>query len=158
VSSPTTRRPFRFQAAWLTHRGFYPLVCENVHNDMEFSAALEGLTAKVKWWNSNVFGNIHWRKKRIWARLEGICRAIENRVSHHLIGLERKLKQKYNPPRRAFMVSKVTVKVDFGERKTKSFHTTLPLWAHPPRTRKRSKASWRKSSRNRWPTLRPVIR
>nr|CAD1835881.1 unnamed protein product [Ananas comosus var. bracteatus] len=65
VSSPTTRRPFRFQAAWLTHRGFYPLVCENVHNDMEFSAALEGLTAKVKWWNSNVFGNIHWRKKRI---------------------------------------------------------------------------------------------
>lgn len=54
------QRPFRFQAAWLTHLEFRPFfVMDSWENSLPLNEALVSFTEKVKVWNKQVFGNIH---------------------------------------------------------------------------------------------------
>lgn len=71
VANPNRRRrPFRFQAAWLTHSDFPNLMHQNWNAADSWkcqAARFQGAAIK---WNKKVFGNIFARKKSIMKKLE----------------------------------------------------------------------------------------
>ncbi|RYR07490.1 hypothetical protein Ahy_B05g074848 [Arachis hypogaea] len=59
------RRPFRFMVAWLTHPNFSNIVNNNWNPASSWSECIFNFQNVVKFWNFNVFRNIHKRKSRI---------------------------------------------------------------------------------------------
>ncbi|KAJ8449185.1 hypothetical protein Cgig2_027187 [Carnegiea gigantea] len=72
----SARRPFRFQAAWLSHAQFEECVTDNWQPDLTLGPLLQHLAKSFDDWNKRVFGNLFHRKKVLWARIEGIQRAL----------------------------------------------------------------------------------
>ncbi|KAJ4849688.1 hypothetical protein Tsubulata_006712 [Turnera subulata] len=87
-------RPFRFQAAW--HPDFEDFIKQAWNTDGNMVSTTQKFVAKVQEWNKRVFGNIHWKKKRVLARLAGIQRFLENRPSPYLSKLELELKMEFD--------------------------------------------------------------
>lgn len=62
----TTRRPFRFEASWLTHPTFKDFIRQNWNNSpptegskmFQFQQKLKFLKFQLKNWNKEIFGNI----------------------------------------------------------------------------------------------------
>ena len=59
-------RPFRFEAVWLQHGEFTDFIKTNWETGIVVPEALEGLSAHLKVWNKEVYGNIFQRKKEFW--------------------------------------------------------------------------------------------
>ncbi|KAL7183941.1 hypothetical protein ACSBR2_026167 [Camellia fascicularis] len=90
-------RPFRFEAAWLSHPNFSEVVNDSWLNmDCHFLAAINNFTQNVKTWNRDVFGNIFKRKRSLLARIEGIQKAQALNFSHNLHILEKDLIKQFN--------------------------------------------------------------
>ena len=51
-------RPFRFEVAWLQHGEFIDFIKTNWETDITMPEALEGMSAHLKVWNKEVYGNI----------------------------------------------------------------------------------------------------
>ncbi|CAL9240148.1 unnamed protein product, partial [Arabidopsis halleri] len=64
-SVDASRRPFRFEAAWLSHEGFKELLATSWDARLSTPEALAGLKWKLKKWNKQVFGDIHTRKEKL---------------------------------------------------------------------------------------------
>ncbi|XP_010484806.1 PREDICTED: uncharacterized protein LOC104763089 [Camelina sativa] len=62
VKGNPQRRPFRFEAAWLSHRGFKELVSTSWNGELVTPEALQRLTTILQKWNREVFGDINRRK------------------------------------------------------------------------------------------------
>lgn len=77
-------RPFRFQAAWLTHPHFNNFLRENWINNKGLGYATENFGNKVKVWNKNVFGNIFQKKRKILERIDKIDRILSFHKSYRL--------------------------------------------------------------------------
>jgi len=68
-----TRRPFRFEAFWLSHPDFHQFVSNewlSYHPPtgskmFQFQKKLKHLKGKIKFWNRTIFGNIHHGKANI---------------------------------------------------------------------------------------------
>jgi len=54
---------------------------------------LSELAVVLTTWNKEVFGNLFRRKRKLWARLEGIQRKIAEGAPRHILKLERRLRQ-----------------------------------------------------------------
>lgn len=65
-------RPFRFEAAWLLHKGFEAWLKREWLADTKLTAALKDLTVKLRTWNQDTFSNIFRRKRRNEQRLGGV--------------------------------------------------------------------------------------
>ncbi|KAL8141825.1 hypothetical protein V2J09_014857 [Rumex salicifolius] len=76
ISVNRERKPFRFEAAWLLHSDFHPFVRWSWCKEAE-----------------DVFGNIHKKKVRLLARIEGLQKTIERRNCQGLIDLDGKLRE-----------------------------------------------------------------
>ncbi|XP_015958574.1 uncharacterized protein LOC107482557 [Arachis duranensis] len=63
------RRPFRFQAAWLSHPDFTHMVNSNWKIQDSWNNGLNAFRTSLKKWNTDVFGNILKRKSKILRRL-----------------------------------------------------------------------------------------
>ncbi|XP_038688766.1 uncharacterized protein LOC119987931 [Tripterygium wilfordii] len=63
---------FRFQAAWLTHPEFHNLIQDNWDSGDTITNNNTRIASVLSAWNSNTFGNIFRRKRRLWARLGGV--------------------------------------------------------------------------------------
>ncbi|KAL7166943.1 hypothetical protein ACSBR2_037579 [Camellia fascicularis] len=90
-------RPFRFEAAWMTHPGLIDVINSswtNMNHNLIDSTA--DFTCKVKEWNRVVFGNIFKRKRHLLARIEGLQKCLANNFSHSLQILEKELITQYN--------------------------------------------------------------
>lgn len=61
VGDPS-RRPFRFEAAWLQHPAFQELLLSSWNGSMSTPTALNELRVKLKKWNREVFGDVQRRK------------------------------------------------------------------------------------------------
>ncbi|KAJ4832557.1 hypothetical protein Tsubulata_000126 [Turnera subulata] len=85
---PKAQRPFRFQAAWLTHEEFASFVDSTWDRQCNSVEAIQKFIPAVHDWNKRVFGNILRRKKRLLARLAGIQRFLEQKPSIFLTKLE----------------------------------------------------------------------
>ena len=89
-------------------------------------SATVGFTRKVRKWNSEVFGNLFARKRRVLNRLSGTQRALANNPSESLLQLEKWLIEEYSSillheeeywP----LKSRINAAV-FGDRNTSYFH------------------------------------
>lgn len=65
-------RPFKFLASWLDHSKFIDVVRQSWKNARLVFVNLDLFTALVKEWNSTVFGNIFYHKRRTIRELERI--------------------------------------------------------------------------------------
>ncbi|KAK2452596.1 ABC transporter B family member [Trifolium repens] len=86
--------PFRFQAAWFTHKD-YPQLVKNTwthdNNNNNIVGCLQNVARESSTFNKEVFGNVFSRKKEVEARLRGIQRALENIDSANLVRLQKEL-------------------------------------------------------------------
>ncbi|KAI9093716.1 hypothetical protein K1719_027165 [Acacia pycnantha] len=69
-----------FLAAWLTHPDFKPLVKRIWERDPNILNCITTFTEEVKIWNSETFGAIGKRKRRLLSRIRGIQSKLED---HH---------------------------------------------------------------------------
>nr|KYP46578.1 Transposon TX1 uncharacterized [Cajanus cajan] len=127
LSETKKDRPFRFQAAWATHKGFKKIVKDAWIRSMP--TLVNGLNTVRKEaieFNRNVFGNIFLRKREIQARLNGAQLELEKRQSKSLTRLETKLQEELNEvclQEEFLWFQKSREKwVRFGDRNTTFFH------------------------------------
>ena len=92
VKTAARKPPFRFLAAWLSHSHFEQLVHENWSPIAPLSRKLQHLASNLERWNRDVFGNLFFRKRQLWARIDGIQRALSSGGPQYLRKLEHKLR------------------------------------------------------------------
>lgn len=84
------RRPFRFEAIWLTHPSFNNLILDNWRpNQASFPSQLRELQGTLKQWNQEVFGNIFYQKKILWKKLKNLEKRMIHGRSDHLINMQK---------------------------------------------------------------------
>lgn len=84
---------FRFQAAWTIHDDFPEIVANAWKKEGMFQDKVNATRDALVKWNTESFGNIHKRKRRLEARLEGLQRHLEVKRSNNLIKLETKIRK-----------------------------------------------------------------
>ena len=89
----TSTRPFKFQAAWMSHEQFQTFLSANWQTEEPLGVALQDLAQKLQNWNKEVFGNIFHQKRHLMARLAGIQKSLSIKVDKGLIKLEAKLRR-----------------------------------------------------------------
>ncbi|CAL5362434.1 unnamed protein product [Camellia sinensis] len=120
-------RPFRFEAAWMSHPGLIEVVKSSWHfmNNKLLDATAE-FTHRVNAWNKEIFGNIFKRKRRLLARIEGIQKVLAVQFSHNLQHLENDLIKEYNETllqEEMLWFQKSRAKhITLGDKNTRYFH------------------------------------
>ncbi|KAK9689451.1 hypothetical protein RND81_09G059800 [Saponaria officinalis] len=89
----SVQKPFRFQAAWMTHELFSTFIEENWPKYGRFPSRLNALSTSLQNWNENVFGNIFRKKKSLMARIEGCQKKPSTVKEKRLIALEATLRR-----------------------------------------------------------------
>ncbi|XP_039035459.1 uncharacterized protein LOC120171922 [Hibiscus syriacus] len=123
------KRPFRFEAAWLTHEEFKAVfsLAWDKKKDSLVNAVEETKNAIIEW-KENRFGNIFKRKKTLMKRIQGIQRPSKYLYSAYLQELEKALEAEYQ-----LVLNQEEIlwfqkaRLDWmlkGERNTKFFHLT----------------------------------
>ncbi|XP_057432833.1 uncharacterized protein LOC130725635 [Lotus japonicus] len=92
----THDRPFRFMSCWLLDNRFPHVVLNAWKNNHDWFTASESFRMNVTDWNSQVFGDVFRRKRRLMRRLEGINAKLHMRHNPFLHHLQRKLWKLYN--------------------------------------------------------------
>ncbi|XP_019153844.1 PREDICTED: uncharacterized protein LOC109150389 [Ipomoea nil] len=85
--------PFLFQAAWLRHPDLQEVVHDTWNGGLDLRSNLHGLASTLSGWNRTVFGNIHFRKNSLLARIGGVQRMLATRQHRGLFKLEYKLRR-----------------------------------------------------------------
>ena len=86
-------RPFRFQAAWLTHEHFSAFVKENWKSNVPLVPFLAAFSKALQAWNRDHFYNIFRRKRELMARINGIQTALACSRQSGLIKLGARLRK-----------------------------------------------------------------
>ncbi|RHN77611.1 putative RNA-directed DNA polymerase [Medicago truncatula] len=120
-------RPFRFEAAWLTHISFHTFLNNKWIRGRDFLNLLHDLTPNLKEWNQEVFGNIFKRKRELLSRLNGIQNSPRYGYSNFLDSLEKDLQNQlattlYQEECLWFQKSRSQWIAD-GDRNTKYYHS-----------------------------------
>nr|KYP65965.1 Putative ribonuclease H protein At1g65750 family [Cajanus cajan] len=68
-----SRRPFRFEAAWLTHASFQELLKKEWTTNARWNMRINNIQQAFTKWNKSVFGNVFLTKRRLLRRLQGIA-------------------------------------------------------------------------------------
>lgn len=89
-------KAFRFQAAWLTHLEFKQVVGSSWNKEASLKENTTSMASVLGNWNRETFGNIHRKKRRLLARLDGIQRALDVYWNHRLVMLGVKLKEEFD--------------------------------------------------------------
>ena len=122
------KRPFRFLVAWTTHGEFEKLVNDNWCHNQPLSNNLKELASVLGRWNTEVFGNLFSCKRRLWARIEGIQKALDAGGPWYLRKLEARLREKLSSVLdhiESLWFQKARVEqIRDGDRNTKFFHTS----------------------------------
>lgn len=88
------QKKFMFQAAWTVHNDFTNVVQRTWNDDESLHSNLKHMAQTLTRWNQETFGDIHKKKNRILARLEGIQKSMGSQDNRGgLIKLERKLRK-----------------------------------------------------------------
>ncbi|KAI9074584.1 hypothetical protein K1719_043425 [Acacia pycnantha] len=87
---------FKFLAPWLTHPEFQEIIKRIWSSGTDLLSCIDSFKEEIQRWNSETFGGIGHRKRRLFRRLNGIQRKIELHPDvHHgfLIDLETSLRE-----------------------------------------------------------------
>ncbi|XP_074289440.1 uncharacterized protein LOC141614592 [Silene latifolia] len=93
VPLQSVQKPFRFQAAWLTHEKFAEFVSESWSVGSSLVDQLSSLSHKLQNWNHEVFGNIFRKKRELLACIEGCQKHLSLKKDRYLMKLEAKLRR-----------------------------------------------------------------
>ena len=120
-------RPFRFEAAWITHNDFHRLLNDKWGRGSDLIHTLNELTPSLKEWNHDTFGNIFKRKRELLARLNGIQNSPNYGYSNFLENLEKELQEQlamtlYQEECLWFQKSR-NQWISDGDRNTKYYHS-----------------------------------
>ena len=85
-------KPFRFQAAWMTHSNFTDFIQGKWNAHLPLIPMLHSLSQDLQSWNQEVFHNIFREKRTLMARIKGIQTALSQARNSSLIKLESKLR------------------------------------------------------------------
>ncbi|XP_020211577.1 uncharacterized protein LOC109796303 [Cajanus cajan] len=89
----STRRPFRFEAAWLTHVNFKEVVKQSWRINGSWNDRVQHIQKACLDWNRSVFGNVFFQKRKLLRRLHGISRTLYSGPNKFLENLQTKLWQ-----------------------------------------------------------------
>ncbi|XP_039032140.1 uncharacterized protein LOC120167094 [Hibiscus syriacus] len=94
INSPkgNKKKQFRFLADWMEHPDFEQFIKKEWVKHDNFMESLTHIKESIKVWNSEVFGNINQKKKKLVTRLKGINKALRCYNSTRLTTLEAELK------------------------------------------------------------------
>lgn len=86
-----SRRPFRFEAAWLNHPGFKDLLLTSWDNSLNTREALSKLRKVLKKWNREVFGDVQVRKDKLLEEIKAVQDLIDQSQNDELLSKEETL-------------------------------------------------------------------
>lgn len=95
VENNPKRRPFRFEAAWLSHDGFKELLLSSWKRELTTPAALDQLQRTLKKWNKEVFGNVQERKEKLMVEIKLVQDLLEHNQTDDLLKREEDLLKKF---------------------------------------------------------------
>ena len=141
-------RPFRFEAAWLTHATFKEFVASKWTNTDEVWKTLNKMEEELKHWNVHTFGHINQRKKELTRRIDGAQRALQEAYNPHLEELEAALQEEL---REVLMQEEIlwyqkarTKWLNDGDRNTSYYHMKTKI------KRSRCKVTSLRNENNEW--------
>ncbi|XP_074300570.1 uncharacterized protein LOC141631847 [Silene latifolia] len=123
---PGILRPFRFQAAWISHAKFSDFLLNNWKNEEPLIPFINEFADKLQEWNKNVFRNIFAKKRSLERRLLGVQRKFANGGPNYLFKYGLKLKKQLDEVLREedmlwFQKSRMEAICD-GDRNIRLFH------------------------------------
>lgn len=121
-------KPFRFQTMWLLHQDFPRVVQQAWTENRMLKDAIMDFVGRARRWNTEVFGNVFAKKRRVLARLNGIQKALANKPNEFLLGLENQLILEYSfilLQEEEFWALKSRINTAaFGDRNSAFFHVS----------------------------------
>ncbi|XP_021730835.1 uncharacterized protein LOC110697764 [Chenopodium quinoa] len=144
-------KPFRFQAAWIKQEKFEEFVSASWDNTAPLFPFLKEFAQKLNHWNKVHFYNIFRKKYELWARLEGIQKALKAGAPMHILKLEEKLKKEMLDILEQeeifwFQKSRDAEAICDGDRNTRFFHLSTII------RRRRNRIETLKDSNDEWVT------
>ncbi|KAG7558925.1 Ribonuclease H-like superfamily [Arabidopsis thaliana x Arabidopsis arenosa] len=142
------RRPFRFEAAWLSHESFKELLTNSWNPNVSTPQALEGLQRTLRKWNKEVFGDIHLRKEKLLGDIKVIQDRLVDIQTDELLAEEEQLLKNLDlllEQEETLWFQKSREKaIALGDRNTSFFHTSTVI------RRRRNKIEMLKDGEGRW--------
>lgn len=148
VRGDPRRRPFRFEAAWLSHPSFKELVSTSWKETISTPNALKELKRKLVKWNKDVFGDVQKRKDSLMEKIKGVQDRLDTLPTDTLLVEEEELIKEFElvlQQEEVLWYQKSREKwIALGERNTKYFHTSTII------RRRRNRIEALKDNDGRW--------
>lgn len=142
------RRPFRFEAAWLSHESFKEMLTLSWQGDLKTREALQRLRWKLKEWNKEVFGNVQQKKDRLVGEIKVVQDLLDIQQTDDLLEKEAVLVKEFETvleQEELIWFQKSREKwIHLGDRNTKYFHTSTVI------RRRRNRIEALKDDEGRW--------
>ena len=123
-----SRRPFRFEVAWLKQSGFRELLQNSWNQNRSTPEALYGLRLKLKKWNKEVFGVVQVRKEKLVNDIKAIQDLLDRTQTDELLSKEAALIKEFEEvleQEEIIWFQKSREKwIELGDRNTTYFHTS----------------------------------
>ncbi|XP_010463046.1 PREDICTED: uncharacterized protein LOC104774305 [Camelina sativa] len=91
VDRDPRRRPFRFEAAWLSHGSFKELLEASWRRDLSTIEALDALKMVLKKWHKEVFGDVHQCKEKLLREIKEVQDSLDVMQTDDLLHKEERL-------------------------------------------------------------------
>ena len=148
VKGDPRRRPFRFEAAWLSHSSFKELLLASWNRDTNTPAALNELRRTLRKWNKKVFGDVQQRKDKLVSDIKVIQDQLELQQTDELLRKEEELVKEFEivlEQEEMLWYQKSREKwIKSGDRNTSYFHTSTIIH------RRRNQIEMLKDDGGRW--------
>ncbi|CAA7053635.1 unnamed protein product [Microthlaspi erraticum] len=96
VTGNARRRPFRFEAAWMSHTSFRELLSASWDPNIDTRKALAKLEKVLRKWNKEIFGDIKTRKEKLVKEIQEVQDELERHSSDALLQLEANLIKEFD--------------------------------------------------------------